>query len=98
MIINMFTIKISKVIWQVWRKKGQIYASGCYSHPLKNLVISCQIDNMINSVQNMDLTTERYIVTCWQSLYTSGEMAYIYQCSEGWCPLAPDHQFEKEQQ
>ena len=38
----------------------------------KNLVISCQIDNTTNSVQNMNLTTECYIVTRWQSLYTSG--------------------------
>ena len=49
-------------------------------------------DNTINSVQNMNLTTERYIVTRWQSLYT------FISAQKGDVHWPPDHQFEKEQQ
>ena len=76
MIMNMFTIKISKVIWKIYDdRKGKYMFLGVtliLKKKLKNLVISCQIDNTTNSVQNVNLTTECYIVTRWQSLYTSG--------------------------
>ena len=73
MIMNMFTIKISKVIWKVYDdRKGKYVSLGVTLILKKNLLISCQIDNTTNSVQNMNLTTECYIVTRWQSLYTSG--------------------------
>ena len=63
--------QIGKAIWQVYDdRKGKYMPLSVTLIPEKSGHLVP--DTTANSVQYMNLTTEHYIVTWWQSHYTSG--------------------------